>query len=186
MSVSLDLKNTGVETSPLALLVTPFSYDDSNNFNVNVDAVISRHSGAKTKNGTFYPTGLGYISSVLKEGGIQTKILDVIPQGISNNQVHIYSQKADIIIMPISSTRFNDTKKYLLDFRDKIRIGISNFASIYDKEILEDDICDFIIHGEVEYTCRELIAEIRKSERNLSSVNGISFLQNGKVYKKQT
>ena len=44
------------------ILVSPFSYDYENNFNVNVDAVISRHSGAKTKNGSFFPLGYGYIS----------------------------------------------------------------------------------------------------------------------------
>ena len=95
------------------LLVTPFPFRGGRAYNVNVDAVISRHSGAKTKNGVFYPTGLGYVSSILKQHGHEVHLVDAVPQHVPTARILEVAQRVDAIAMPVSSTRFDDTVEIL-------------------------------------------------------------------------
>ncbi len=173
------------EKKNLVLLLSPFAYKSNKNYNVNVDSTISRHSGAKTKNGAFYPTGLGYISSILKQAGFPVRLMDPGPQSSSVAQVLAEAEKANFIIMPISAPRYEETTSFLKNYRNKIRIGISNFASIYAEKLLKEGVCDIICHGEVEQTCSELVQAYYDSGKpELSKINGISFIdQNGTIIK---
>ena len=161
------------------LLITPFPYKNDQSYNVNVDAVISRHSGAKSKNGVFYPLGLAYIASTLEQNEISFSLLDVVPQKISPEILQQKTEQSNIIVLPVSSTRFDDTKNYLLDNKDKIRIGISNFASIYHEKIINEDICDIVVHGEVEQTILDIAKAYKlDKEPDLNAIDGISFKNN--------
>lgn len=158
------------------LLLSPFPFDGKSRHNVNVDPVITRHSGAKTKSGVFYPTGLGYVSSVLKNHGFSCHLIDPVPQQLTQHDVERLADKASFIIMPVSSTRYDETVTFLKNYPNKVRIAISNFASIYAEKLIRNDICDIVVHGEVESTCLE-IAKAYQNTRSplLSEIAGISF-----------
>lgn len=159
------------------LLITPFPYVNDERYNVNVDAVISRHSGAKTKSGVIYPIGHAYVASVLKNKGFDVNLLDVVPQTISRQEVIKQAAESQMIIMPISSSRYDDTYAFLLANKGKIRIGISNFASIYAEKLLKEGLCDVVVHGEVEFACLEIAqAYLQEQGRDLSKIMGISYL----------
>ena len=164
------------------LLLTPFPFKGGERYNVNVDATISRHSGAKTKSGVFFPTGLAYISSVLKQDGFDVQLADAIPQDYQTDAVLELARQSDILVMPVASTRYSDTTEFLKSQKAKIRIGISNFASLFADKLLNEDICDIIVHGEVEYTCLEVAKAYRSTgEPDLSGICGISYLDEGRV-----
>jgi len=166
------------------LLLTPFPYSGGERYNVNVDATISRHSGAKTKSGVFFPTGLAYISSVLKQDGFDVQLVDAIPQDYQTDTVLDLAGKSDIIIMPVASTRYTDTTEFLKNQQHKVRIGISNFASLFAEKLLNEAICDIIVHGEVEYTCLEIAQAYRVTDTpDLSRIQGISYLDGGQAQK---
>ncbi|MDE3259275.1 MAG: radical SAM protein [Gemmatimonadota bacterium] len=165
------------------LLVTPFPFKSRNDYVTNIDGIISRHSGSKAKHGVCYPTGLAYISSILKQNGFETYLIDPQPQNYSLSEIERYANLADVILIPISHTRYDDITSWLRLYKDKIRIGVSNFASICSDELLKSGSCDIVIQGENEYTCLELAKAFKVSTSpDLSKIAGISFLKNGIVF----
>jgi radical SAM superfamily enzyme YgiQ (UPF0313 family) len=164
------------------LLLTPFPYNDGERYNINVDAVISRHSGARTKSGVFFPTGLAYISALLKQHGFPVQLLDVVPQDVSLQAVLRATEETDFIVMPVSSTRWEDTIAFLKAHDHRVRIGISNFASLYAEKLLREGICDIVLHGEVEFTCLKIAQAFGRSPKpDLSEIEGLSFLDDGEI-----
>jgi len=49
---------------PNVLLMNPI--EEGQNYVVDVDAVISRHTGGKTKIGRFFPLGMTYVAAMLR------------------------------------------------------------------------------------------------------------------------
>ena len=90
--------------------------EEGQNYVVDVDPVISRHTGGKTKIGMFPPLGMTYVAAILREHNIPVQILDPIPQGYSFQDALVYARNFDVIIKrtfgPVFSCRF--TPEHLL------------------------------------------------------------------------
>ena len=83
--------------------------------------------------------------------------MDPGPQETPRDHIMKATKESDVIITPVSSVRYDDTTAYLKHYSNKLRIGISNFASIYSDKLLTEGICDLVIHKETEMTSLEIV-----------------------------
>jgi len=135
-----------------------------------------------------YPNlGLMYIASFLeKNSDNEVKIIDMQIEGLDYNGLEkkLVDEKPDIVGVPATSFTLLDalitcgiTKK--ID-KEVITILGGRHGSIYPKETANLENVDFVVVGEGEYTCLELIEKIEKN-KDLDKIKGIAFRKNDKT-----
>jgi len=99
------------------------------------------------------------------------------------------AKESDVVICPLATSYSNDMFEFYKAIqvpKTKIRVLIGTTASVYYKELLEDDICDFVCIGEPELTLKELCMHLSLHQENpyiptISVIAGISYKKDGKV-----
>ncbi|KPJ58403.1 MAG: hypothetical protein AMJ42_03315, partial [Deltaproteobacteria bacterium DG_8] len=161
------------------LLMNPI--EEGQKYVVDVDPVISRHTGGKTKIGIFPPLGMAYVAAVLRENKIHVQILDPIPEGYSFEKALRYARNFDVIIITLAASNAQGSYRFFSYLKDKVRIFMGTHATALADYILEKGYCDIIIRGEPEYTTLETIENLR----NLEGVLGISYRKGEKVFRNE-
>lgn len=162
---------------PSVLLMNPI--EEGQNYVVDVDPVISRHTGAKTKIGIFYPLGMTYIAAILRKHRIPVKILDPIPEGYGFEDALQYARNFDVIIITLAASNAQGAYRFFTYLKDKVRVFLGTHATALADYILAKGYCDIVVRGEPEYTVLETIRNLH----SLENIAGISFSKEGKVWK---
>jgi radical SAM superfamily enzyme YgiQ (UPF0313 family) len=160
---------------PKVLLMNPI--EEGQDYVVDVDPVISRHTGGKTKIGMFPPLGMTSIAALLRENGVPVTILDPIPEGYSFEQALECAQDFDVIIITLAASNARGSYQFFSRLKGKVRIFMGTHATALSQHILEKGYCDIIVRGEPEYTALETIRNLP----NLKGVLGISYREEGRV-----
>jgi len=158
-----------VNENPKVLLMNPI--EEGQNYVVDIDPVISRHTGGKTKQGCFHPLGLTYIAAILREHDIPVKILDPVPQGYTFESALDYAKNFDVIIIPLAASNAQGTYRFFSLLKGKKKIFMGTHATALAEYILRKEYCDIIIRGEPEYTTLEAIQNLN----NLEGILGVSY-----------
>ena len=164
-----------MKNHPEVLLMNPI--EEGQDYVVDIDPVISRHTGGKTKIGIFPPLGMTYVAAVLREHKIPVKILDPIPEGYSFEKALTYARNFDVIIITLAASNAQGVYRFFSCLKDKVRIFMGTHATARAEYILEKGCCDIIIRGEPEYTILETIQNLQ----NLEGVLGISYRKGEKA-----
>lgn len=152
------------------LLINPFVYN-SKNINIGIDPVVLRHAGQAIKTGVTFPIGLAYMAAMLLESGYEVKLLDPLAERLPLEKIYDASCWADAIVMPYSPGHKEGIKRYLSEFRHKVRIVVGGIAPHIHDYLLRNDLADIIIKGEPEETIGDLVRQYP----NVSDVKGIIF-----------
>jgi len=160
---------------PTVLLMNPI--EEGQNYVVDVDPVISRHTGGKTKIGMFPPLGMTYVAAILREQGISIQILDPLPQGYSFERALAYARNFDVIIVTLAASNAQGSYRFFSHLKGKVRIFMGTHATALADYILEKGYCDIIVRGEPEYTTVETVQNLAQ----LEDVVGISYRKEGRI-----
>jgi radical SAM superfamily enzyme YgiQ (UPF0313 family) len=160
---------------PTVLLMNPI--EEGQDYVVDVDPVISRHTGGKTKIGMFPPLGMTSIAALLREKGIPVTILDPIPEGYSFKQALEFAQGFDVIIITLAASNAQGSYQFFSRLEGKVRIFMGTHATALSQHILEKGYCDIVVRGEPDYTTLETI----RNFPNLKGVLGVSYRGEGRV-----
>ncbi len=162
---------------PRVLLMNPI--EEGQDFVVDVDPVVSRHTGGKSKIGTFFPLGMTYVAAILRENNIPVKILDPVLEGYTFESALTYALDFDVIIITLAASNAQGTYRFFSRLPDKIKIFMGTHAAAQHEFILEKGCCDIIIRGEPEFSVLETIQNLD----HLELVKGISFKNENGVVK---
>ena len=138
-----------VNTHPKVLLMNPI--EKGQDYVVDVDPVISRHTGGKTKIGIFPPLGMTSIAAVLREHKIPVYILDPIPESYNFEEALKYARNFDVIIITLAVSNAEGPYQFFSYLKDKVRIFMGTHATVMADYILEKGYSDIVIRGEPEY-----------------------------------
>ncbi|KPK96499.1 MAG: hypothetical protein AMJ95_13900, partial [Omnitrophica WOR_2 bacterium SM23_72] len=157
------------------LFINPFVYNPQNqNINIGIDPVVFRHAGQAIKTGVTFPIGLAYMAAMLLQSGYEVKLLDPLAEPLPLEKIYDASCWADAIVMPYSPGHKEGIKRYVSDFRGKVRIFVGGIASHIHDYLLRNDWADIIIRGEPE----EAMVELARQYPNVSDIKGIIFRSN--------
>ncbi len=168
-----------MQSNSKVLLMNPI--EEGQDYVLDIDPVVSRHTGGKTKIGIFPPLGMTYIAAILREHEIPVKILDPIPQGYTFEKALEYAKNFDVIVIPLAASNAQGVYRFFSRLKGKVRIFIGTHATARAEYILEKGYCDIIILGEPEYTILETIQNLQ----NLEGILGISYRKGEKVVRNE-
>jgi len=161
--------------NPAVLLMNPI--EEGQNYVVDVDPVISRHTGGKTKIGIFPPLGMTYVAAMLRKNGIPVGILDPIPQGYTFERALEHARNFDVIIITLAASNAQGAYRFFSHLKDKVRIFMGTHATALAGHILAKGYCDIIVRGEPEHTVLETVRNLE----HLDGVLGVSYRNKGVV-----
>lgn len=130
----------------------------------------------------FEPLGLLYIAAVLEREGIDVEVLDAYLYKMNLDDICrvVETKRPDVV--GISCLTANASVVYVLGKRIKenfanMKVVLGNLhASFFSDVFLKNNVADFVVHEEGEYTMLELIRAIEGEKRDFSGVKGLSWL----------
>lgn len=131
----------------------------------------------------FFPLGLGYIASVLKEHGCNIKILDINALRYSDETTEQILKTLDFDVVGIGglSTTYRYVKwlsQVIKRLKPKVTIVAGNMVSTAHPELLlRNSAVDITVIDEGEYTVRELVSAI-ETGKDISNIRGIFYKDN--------
>jgi anaerobic magnesium-protoporphyrin IX monomethyl ester cyclase len=129
------------------------------------------------------PLGLAYIASLLRQRGIETKILDAAALNLENSEVKSYAEKFQPSIIGISAATntielayeiANAVKKPKI----KVVVGGPHTSIMPEQTLKECKAIDIAVKGEGEYA----MLEIARRKR-LRGIAGITYRKGGRIIK---
>lgn len=133
-----------------------------------------------TKYRSWFPLGIGYIASVLRQKGYEVEIIDLIGNNVTREDFKkiIKNLKADCIGIGGIVTAFNnvvDIVRYIREIHPNIFIFAGNTVAYSIPEILLNETSiNALIYGEGELTIPDLIKAYQE-KKDLKQVKGIIF-----------
>lgn len=130
--------------------------------------------------------GLAYIAALLRDNGFNVSALDayVSQFGVGEILDEIKSRNVDLIGISVLTTSVDVVTELIKQIRKQIpqlKIVLGNIhASLFCDKILNDNLADFIVHREGEYTMLELVKALENGD-DPRKVNGISFSDDGHI-----
>jgi len=129
----------------------------------------------------FAPLGICYISSYLKERGIEASCYDMFDNSFSDVERLIKKENPDIVgISCFTNLRMEavEVARIAKRINPNCRVFMGGaHASCMGEQMLENYPIDYIVHREGEKTTYNLINNLNKPQK----VNGISFIKNGMI-----
>jgi anaerobic magnesium-protoporphyrin IX monomethyl ester cyclase len=133
------------------------------------------------------PLGVAYIAAYIRSKGYgDVEILD--PTFEDMNYVFNRLEKTDYDVLGISSYTMNYNlslkfAKYVKSKNKNCKIVFGGIhPTILYEDVIKENITDYVVIGEGEYTFYELLETIKNSG-NLNTVDGLVFKQNGQIIK---
>ncbi|MCX7919058.1 MAG: B12-binding domain-containing radical SAM protein [bacterium] len=153
-----------------------------------------QRSPAVTKSGTlYYPLWLAYATGVLAEAGYEVELIDAPAAGLDLPQVleraKIY--QPNLIVLDTSTPSiYNDiaVAEKLKEVVPNTRIALvgTHVTALPEQTLELSEKIDYILRGEYEYTLLDLVRLLDDSSnfelRNLNSILGLTYRQNGKIF----
>jgi len=128
----------------------------------------------------FPPLGLLYVAAYAEKEGHQVAVRDL---AVRRKREEVDFKKYDMVGISTDTTRHRQA----LQLAKKAKANGCTVVmggphpGYVDEEILSTHRVDFIVHGEGEITFSELVAALENKNGQFDSIQGISFLSNGKL-----
>jgi radical SAM superfamily enzyme YgiQ (UPF0313 family) len=129
-----------------------------------------------------YPLGIGYLSSILAQNGIDVRILDLALQTDQLRQ-EILSFQPTIIGFSFLSPSWPFAKQCLSEIHevfDGMLLAGGIHASLFPQETLQAGF-DYVICGEAEKVILPLVVSIVNDEKGIEDVPNLAFMRHGKL-----
>lgn len=136
----------------------------------------------------YFPLGLGYIASALRNAGHEVKIYqqDIYHYDKSHLTTFLNKNNFDAVGVGACGGYYQyrvmkENVKSILNADKKVLLwGGGHLPSPDPEYFLREFNLDFVVVGEGEETVVELLSEYEKEKPDFSSVQGIAYLENGK------
>lgn len=134
------------------------------------------------------PQSLPCLATVLRNAGIEVKIIDCMPLRIGWKSLYklVEEEKPQIVGVGDSESLYSTEAVKVLKMAKEINpniitvVGGAHFSNLIE-ETLNSYPVDFIVRGEGEYTFLELIKEIEKKNPDYSRVRGIAYKEDNQI-----
>jgi len=134
--------------------------------------------------------GLAYIAAVLEQEGHRVQAIDQFTYNMSVAAMmeQVVAFRPDVLGIgmltpsaPVSLEIADQTRRLV----PECRIVVGNVhADIFYTDILTKSAVDFVVHGEGEYTIRDLVRALESGDTDFASIQGISYVgSDGEVHK---
>lgn len=132
----------------------------------------------------FFPLGVGYVASYLREKNHTVTLLD-----LSESDIHLLEKlkgrKIDVVGLSITTPQLGLTDKIIALLKKIIPktpiVAGGIHPSYYKDKFLEEHSVDYVIYGEGEITMNELCNALESNDTNFSGINGLIFRDNETV-----
>jgi radical SAM superfamily enzyme YgiQ (UPF0313 family) len=127
------------------------------------------------------PLGIAYLAAVLKKHGFSVRIEDQFESGISPRGIaeRVRNDGVDIVgfsLLTPNLPAVTSCVRALREASPAVRIVFGNIhATVYRKELVEKNACDFALAGEGEYSFLELLRVLERGNRDFRSVPGLAW-----------
>lgn len=136
-----------------------------------------------------FPIGIGIIASIMLQNGFEVAVLDHNARRYDESTVVSELKKIkDVDVVGIGGliTVYGYLKRIVPIVRDvfpQAKIVIGGGVTI-EPDIVFENIhgVDFCVHGEAEHTFLELCSYLREKKDDFKNINGISFIEEQKIY----
>jgi len=138
------------------------------------------------------PITLAYLAASLEQAGIDVEFYDdVVHHGDQAAlEARIRASRPDLVGISVVTGTVGGASRAASIVRGVdpgIKIVMGNIhADLYYEEFLRRGLADFVVHEEGEVTLVELARELTKASPSLETVDGISFRQDGEVFRNKT
>lgn len=138
--------------------------------------------------GTYFPIGLGYISSFVKQYGYNVSFFDLNVQDVTFEDVIDFVRQEKPLLAGVSfmtpqfyaAKRITDAvKSYVPDVC--IVLGGAHPSVLPRKTLAEIPNADFVVFGEGEQTMLELLDYFTKGQKHLSEIDGLAWRRDGEI-----
>ena len=138
--------------------------------------------------GTYFPLGLGYISSFVKQYGYDVSFFDPNVQDITLEDIVDFVQREKPVLVGISfmTPQFYVAKKFADAIKDStpdvhIVFGGAHPSVLPKKTLAEISSANFIVSGEGEQTTLELLDHLTKGKKSLAEIDGLAWRKEGEI-----
>lgn len=127
------------------------------------------------------PTGLAYLASFVRSGGIDVKILDQYAECLSMNEIYDIIEKFSPDLIGYSATTPNYYAAIYMARQIRERFPYihtvmgGNHPSIFPEKVLKNEAIDFVIRDEGEYALLALCKALANKEEIFEHIAGLSF-----------
>jgi anaerobic magnesium-protoporphyrin IX monomethyl ester cyclase len=127
------------------------------------------------------PSGLAYLAAVVREAGVEVKILDQYAEGLSLDQISelIKDFSPDLIGYGATTPNYFAAINMVHEVRKRhpqIRTVLGgHHPSIFSEETLRNEAVDFVIRDEGEYPLVALCKAIERGDGNFAGIAGLSY-----------
>jgi len=132
-----------------------------------------------------FPFFLAYAASVLRNDGNVVYAIDAVALQMDEKTFYkkVKKRSPDLIIQETSTPTIElDLKiaKKMKKLTNAKIVFVGAHASVYPEDMLKNEPVDYVAIGEYEYTVRELVQKLNRSQK-IDHVKGIAFKKRGKV-----
>jgi len=135
------------------------------------------------------PIGLAYVAAVLRENGVEVKIIDAKSLRLRHEGVYeiVERENPDIVGVTVFTRQIKSALKTCEEIKRrcpsvKIVVGGPHIHAEHEK-VIKNDFIDFCVRGEAEVTMSELIEAISQggTKAELEKVRGLTFKEGNNV-----
>ncbi len=147
-----------------------------------------RWQGVKARGKTlYYPIWLAYATGVLEEKGYDVRLVDAIARKWSNEETlhDIKKFRPDMLVVDTNFSSMVNDVKLAVDVKNKLNNSLVTVivgppAAVYTEKFLLELGADIVARKEIDFTLPEIV-EVLEEKRELASVLGISYVNDGLV-----
>ena len=133
--------------------------------------------------------GLAYIAAALEKHGCTVSVIDMFAEKLSGDQV--VQRTKDFAPHMVGMTVLTPSEPVCSALSDMIRAKVPNVkivwgavhADVFAQDIIKRKKADFVIHHDGEETICELVDALNSAETDFSSIDGLSWSNNGEPIK---
>lgn len=135
------------------------------------------------------PLGLLYVAAVLQKEGHVVEVLDMnCEKDLTTDELsrRLRSSQPDLIGMSTLAQTFRNVAEVARTCKEELPhcpIVIGGYSATFnhDKILGKYDQFDFVVRREGEETAAELVSELEKASPDLSTVKGLTYVENGRI-----
>jgi anaerobic magnesium-protoporphyrin IX monomethyl ester cyclase len=138
--------------------------------------------------GTYFPVGLGYISSFVKQHGYNVSFVDLNVQDVTLEDIvdFVRHEKPVLVGVSFMTPQFYGAKKIADAIKDctpdvHIVFGGAHPSVLPRKTLAEIPSANFIVSGEGEQTTLELLDHLTNGRKGLAEIDGLAWREEGEI-----
>lgn len=129
------------------------------------------------------PLGIMYLAGFLKNKGMSVDILDLVIDNETKPVDYVSQTKPDVVGITSMTGNFPFGLKIAGEIKSKFDIPIvfgGPHSTILPREVLQNEVIDYVVMGEGEYTLYDLLKSL-KEQIGLNSIKGLGYKRNGEL-----